>query len=158
MTPYSEAVEQLMVKFYRTLSEKDRRRYAAMEAQKLGRGGITYISKVLGCAHGTIASGVQELNMLPDDSGYEPRIRRPGGGRKPYEETLPGVDDAFLAVIENNTAGDPMQVGVRWTNLSRQAIADRMQEEHGIQVSETVVEQLLKKHDFTRRKAQKKSP
>lgn len=156
MTPYSEAIEQQMVKFYRTLSEKDRRRYAAVEAQKLGRGGITYVSKVLGCAHSTIASGIQELSMLPEDSGYDSRIRRPGGGRKPYEETVPGIDEAFLSVIENNTAGDPMQVGVRWTNLSRQAIADRMQEEHGIQVSEKVVEQLLKKHDFTRRKAQKK--
>ena len=49
-----------------------------------------------------------------------------------------------------------MQENVRWTNLSRQEIADRLLAQHDIQVSETVVEQLLKKHKFTRRKAQKK--
>jgi hypothetical protein len=31
-----------MVNFYNTLSEKDRRRYAAIEALKLGWGGTTY--------------------------------------------------------------------------------------------------------------------
>ena len=59
---------------------------------------------------------------------------------------------------EPNTAGDPMQEDVRWTNLSRQAIADRLLARHAIQVSETVIEQLFKKHKFTRRKAQKKQP
>lgn len=156
MTPYPKSTEELMRKFYGTLSEKDRRRYAAVEARKLGHGGITYISSVLGCAHSTIASGIQDLETLPDESGYEPRIRQPGGGRKPYEVSTPGIDDAFLDVIENNTAGDPMQEDVLWTNLSRQEIADRLLAHHAIDVSETVVEQLLKKHKFTRRKAQKK--
>ena len=158
MIPYPEATEQLMHKFYQTLSEKDRRRYAAVEAKKLGHGGITYMSRVLGCAQSTIASGIEELETLPESSGYDPRMRRAGGGRKSYEESIPRIDEAFLDVIEDNTAGDPMQEDVRWTNLSRQAIADRLLSRHAIQVSETVIEQLLKKHKFTRRKAQKKQP
>ncbi len=145
-----------MCKFYETLSEKDRRRYAAVEAQKLGHGGITYITKVLGCAQGTISTGIRELEEMPEGSGYDPRIRRVGGGRKSYAENLLGIDEAFLEVIENNIAGDPMQEEVLWTNLSRQKIADRLLESHAVQVSETVIEQLLKKHNFTRRKAQKK--
>ena len=156
MKEYTEATERLMRKFYETLSEKDRRHYAAVEAQKLGHGGITYIAKVLGCAQGTISTGIRELDELPEGSGYDPRIRRAGGGRKSYEENLPGIDEAFLDVIENNIAGDPMQEEVLWTNLSRQKIADRLKESHAIRVSETVIEQLLKKHNFTRRKAQKK--
>ena len=156
MTPYPEATERFMRKFYQTLSEKDRRRYAAVEAQKLGHGGITYMAKVLGCAQSTISIGIQELSELPDNSGYEARIRRPGGGRKGYEESHPGIDEAFLDVVKNNTAGDPMQEDVLWTNLSRREIALRLDEQHDIQVSDTVVEQLLKKHNFTRRKAQKK--
>jgi transposase len=111
----------------------------------------------LGCSHGTISSGIKELNELPEESGYDARIRRPGGGRKRYDENHPGIDEAFLDVLKNNTAGDPMRENVRWTNLTQREIADRLQAEHGIRVSETVVEQLLKKHDFRRRKAQKKN-
>ena len=44
MLPFTEEFEQLMRKYYSTLSEKDRRRYAAIEAKKLGHGGITYIA------------------------------------------------------------------------------------------------------------------
>ncbi len=35
-----------MKKLYNSLSEKDRRRYAAIEALKLGWGGISYISEL----------------------------------------------------------------------------------------------------------------
>ena len=79
MQEYTEATEKVMRKFYETLSEKDRRRYAAVDVQKLGHGGITYISKVLGCAQGTISTGMRELDGLPEGSGYDPRIRRAGG-------------------------------------------------------------------------------
>ena len=39
MTPYSKDVELAMVTFFCSLREKDRRRYAAVEAAKLGDGG-----------------------------------------------------------------------------------------------------------------------
>ena len=44
MTPYPRNIEQTMRAFYRSLRENDRRRYAAVEAAKLGHGGIEYIS------------------------------------------------------------------------------------------------------------------
>ena len=156
MTPYSEEIERLMQTYYRTLSEKDRRRYAAVEAKKLGYGGITYMAEVLDCAQSTITIGMKELDAMPAKAGYEARIRRAGGGRKSYEESVPGINDAFLAVVENHTAGDPMQVDVCWTDLTRRQIGERLQQDHEIVVSDTVVKQLLKKHDFRRRKAQKK--
>ena len=96
MTPYPESSEKVMRKLYATLSEKDRRRYAAVEAVKLGHGGITYVASILGCAQSTIATGIEELAALPEGSGYDPRIRRQGGGRKPYGENHPGIDEAFL--------------------------------------------------------------
>ena len=44
---YSNEVEQTMKEFFNSLSEKDHRFYAAVEAQKFGRSGIGYIAKVL---------------------------------------------------------------------------------------------------------------
>lgn len=47
MKPYTEEIEHLMKTMFFRLSEKDRRRYAAVEAQKLGWGGKEYISNVV---------------------------------------------------------------------------------------------------------------
>ncbi|NBD36275.1 MAG: hypothetical protein GVY30_09805 [Chloroflexi bacterium] len=49
-----------------------------------------------------------------------------------------------------------MDETVRWTNLTRQEIVIALQKEHGIQVSKWVVRRLLQKHNYRRRKAQKK--
>ena len=74
-------MEERMRGFWQTLSEKDRRRFAALEAVRLGRGGIEYVAEVLGCSTRTILRGIEELDELPDDPAAG-RVRRPGGGRK----------------------------------------------------------------------------
>ena len=58
---YGSRIERLMLSHYKSLSEKDRRHYAAVEATKLGHGGITYISGLFGCSRQTIAAGLEEL-------------------------------------------------------------------------------------------------
>ena len=70
-----------MRNFSQTLSEKDRRRYAAMEAQRLGHGGIVFVARILGCSTRTISRGMKELDTLPNDPAAG-RVRRPGAGRK----------------------------------------------------------------------------
>ena len=70
-----------MQRFFRTLSEKDQRRYAALEAQRLGHGGISYVAEILGCSTRTIHRGINELDKLDDDPASG-RVRRPGAGRK----------------------------------------------------------------------------
>jgi hypothetical protein len=50
-----------MKMFYDSLSEKDKRHYAALEATKLGHGGVTYLSHLLGCARSTIQAGMEEF-------------------------------------------------------------------------------------------------
>ncbi len=148
--PYSPEIEAQMRNLYQSLSEKDRRRYAAIEAKKLGYAGISYICRVLQCNDHTIRQGMKEIaKPLPEK---ENRIRQSGGGRKSVLETNPGLDTAFLRVLENHTAGSPMDEKVKWTNLTRGEIAMRLQEE-GYTVSVTVVDQLLEKHDFRRRQA-----
>jgi hypothetical protein len=149
---YPGEIEVQMQNYYQSLSEKDRRRYAAIEAVKLGYGGQAYIRRLFGCHHETLKLGLSELK---DKARLEKeRIREPGGGRKSAFETIAGLDEAFLRVLERYTAGSPMDEKVKWTNLKRHEIAILLKEE-GIQVSVTVVDQLLKKHNFRKRKAVK---
>jgi hypothetical protein len=46
MDGYGKRIEVQMVNFYQSLSEKDRRRYAAVEAGKLGHGGVAYVARL----------------------------------------------------------------------------------------------------------------
>jgi hypothetical protein len=73
---YSPEIEHSMRMFHDSLSEKDRRRYAAIETAKLGHGGTEYIATLLGCDPKTIRQGQQDLDQLPDDLGK--RVRKKG--------------------------------------------------------------------------------
>lgn len=75
------ATEDAWRNFYNTLSEKDQRRFAAVQARQLGYGGIKYVAEVLGCSRRRIERGLRELDELPNDPAVG-RIRRPGAGRK----------------------------------------------------------------------------
>ena len=83
---YSEETEKQMKSFFGSLNEKDRRRYAAIEAMKLGHGGQKYISSVLGCHFQTIMAGIDELKNGTETP--EDRIRKPGGGKKKIINTV----------------------------------------------------------------------
>ena len=78
MQTYSEKIERHMLNFYRSLSEKDRRRYAAVEAEKLGHGGIAYIANLFECDPDTVSHGRGDVEQLPDDSAAG-RVRKKGG-------------------------------------------------------------------------------
>lgn len=77
----SQAIERSLREFAATLTEKDRRRFAAVEAKQRGHGGIRYIARVIGCSEKTIERGLAELDNLTDDPAVG-RIRKPGAGRK----------------------------------------------------------------------------
>jgi len=150
--PYSVKVEQQIITFYNLLSEKDKRLYLAIEAVKLPRGGVSYLSALVNCSRTIIHDGLKELKkpeFIPVSS-----IRAKGGGRKQAIETIPGINEVFLQVIEDSTAGDPMDANIKWTNLGLNQISKRMTA-LGAPVSITVVKKLLKKHGFKKRKALK---
>ena len=76
MDGYAPEVERMMRRLFDSLRENDRRRYAAIEAAKLGHGGIEYIAGVLGCDPKTIRLGLVELEAGDDlDTG---RSRKKG--------------------------------------------------------------------------------
>ena len=143
-----------MQRFYKSLNEKDRRRYAAIEAVKLGWGGISYISALFGCDYYTIRLGLKELD---DEAAMnQKRIRAKGGGRKAALESVEGLDEVFLEVLAEHTAGSPMDEQQKWTNLKRHEIAQLI-EVDGKAISVTLVDQLLTKHNYRKRKAQKRA-
>lgn len=78
MDAYSPEIERMMKRLYRSLRENDRRRYAAIEATKLGHGGVDYIARLLGCDPKTIRQGVTELEG--GDELDAQRIRKKGVG------------------------------------------------------------------------------
>ena len=78
---YPDRVEGRMKRFYDSLSEKDRRRFAAIEAEKLGHGGVRYVAAVLGCSADTIRQGQEDLSQLPEDKAAG-RVRQKGGPQK----------------------------------------------------------------------------
>ena len=153
MQKYDVKIERSMTLLFDLLNEKERRLYAAVEAKKLGRGGIEYICLLFGCDKKTVLKGIAELES--PDSIEEQQIRKGGGGRKRCIDTIKDINSVFLLVLKNYTAGNPMAENVLWTNLTQKEISEKMKT-NGINVSVTVVKQLLKKHGYVKRKAQKK--
>ena len=151
-SPYTREIETLIKETYSQLSELDKRTYAAIEALKLPRGGNSYIANLIGCSRTTIIRGIEELKK--PETIPKNRIRKKGGGRKPAIEIIDNINEVFLKVIDDHIAGDPMNDKIRWTNLSHKKIVAKMKEA-GINISVTVVKKLLKKHEFTKRKALK---
>jgi hypothetical protein len=81
MEAYSVDVETKMQRLYGWLSEKDRRRYAAVEAAKLGHGGVEYVARLLSCDPKTIRQGLKELDE-PEDPAVG-RVRKKGVDDRP---------------------------------------------------------------------------
>lgn len=80
MTGYPATVERKMRRLYDSLSEKDRRRYAAVEAVKLGYGGVQYVAELFGCDPNTIRQGEEDVDHLPHDEAAG-RVRKKGGSQ-----------------------------------------------------------------------------
>jgi hypothetical protein len=155
MAPYPHSLEQAMRSFAQSLRENDRRRYAAIEAAKLGHGGIEYISSVLDIDPKTIHQGQRDVENLPDQPTL--RVRKTGGGRKRRLEQDPKIDEDFQKVLANQTAGSPTQESLIWTNLTKTEIVDLM-EDCGTYVSVHIVDQLLDQHGYHERKALRMEP
>jgi len=127
------------------LDERERRLFAATEANGIGYGGIAAVSRITGMAPSTIGRGRRDLvDSVRLEAG---RIRRPGGGRKPLLAIDPGLVPALLALVEPTERGDPMSP-LRWTCKSLRHLAAELSAQ-GHPVSRTVVGELLAKQQFS---------
>lgn len=75
-------IENLDIKkvFFSGLNERQKRSYLAIEAQRLGYGGISEVSRKFGVSRDTISKGIAELKS--ENNVSNKRIRKAGGGRK----------------------------------------------------------------------------
>ncbi len=76
MISYDKNIELKMQRLFKTLSEKDKRRYAAIEVEKLPHGGTDYISNLFGIDPKTIRRGMEELEQ--QENTTKGRIRKKG--------------------------------------------------------------------------------
>jgi len=138
-----DACEQL-VQLWPHLDERARRMVAAAEALRIGRGGITQVSRVCGLSRVTITKGIAELAKIPLPQG---RIRRPGAGRPRLEVRDPSLNEALDALVEPLARGDPMSP-LRWTCKSTRSLAATLAEK-GHPVSHEKVAQVLREMNYS---------
>jgi hypothetical protein len=82
----------------RSLNERQRRHWAATEATRIGRGGITIVSRALRMSPNTIKRGIHELATEHEDAHMvaDGRIRKSGGGRKTRDQAVDRVSRTTL--------------------------------------------------------------
>jgi hypothetical protein len=127
------------------LDERGRRRWAAVEARSLGRGGITAVAQATGLSDRTVRTGIKELGAgvrLPQG-----RQRHVGGGRKAAKEKAPALLKALEGLVEPATRGDP-QSPLKWTCKSTRELSKELKT-CGYVVSRTTVAKLLKEAGFS---------
>jgi hypothetical protein len=159
---YDQEHEDTMRVYGASLPEDHRRRYAALEALKIGRGGITYVAKVLGMSRRTLYTGIRELQAMGADgdwpprrpSGHAQRIRRPGGGRPKATERQAGLEQGVKDVLEAHSAGSPTDPSVLWTDLKPMALAAELLR-RGFEVGRNTAAKLLERAGYRRRALRK---
>src|SRR5215813_10132053 len=91
------------------MNEQLRRLWAAAEAQALGYGGVSAVSRAVGLTRPTITAGLRELGEVraPEVAPAQ-RVRRAGSGRPRAAATNPHLLPALEALVEPTSRGDPM--------------------------------------------------
>src|SRR6516165_9100026 len=122
------------------LNEQSLRRFVAMEARALGRGGVSLMSRISGLARSTIYHGLTDIR--DHVSAPMGRIRKPGGGRKKKSSEDPTLVVDLKRLVEPTTRGDPMRL-LLWTTRSLRNLVNALAAK-GHKVSPTVVSELLR--------------
>jgi hypothetical protein len=122
------------------LDEQSRRRFVALEAQALGRGGVSLMTRITGLSRRTIYHGLSDVQS--DESPAPGRVRKRGGGRKQKVLEDPTLVADLRKLVEPMTRGDPMQP-LLWTSRSLRNLVKGLAAE-GHTVCPTVVANLLR--------------
>ena len=130
------------------LNEKQRRQYLAVESEMIGHGGLLEVSKISGLSRKTILKGKKELQKkTPDNSPFDERIRKEGGGRKSLKKKEPELIKALETLLEPVTRGHPESV-LKWTCLSMRTLSSQLKAS-GYTIRHTKLGKLLKEMNFS---------
>ena len=122
------------------LNEQSLRRFVALEAKVLGRGGVSLMARISGLARSTICHGLSDIR---DNVSAPPgRARKAGGGRKKKSCQDPILVVDLKRLVEPVTRGDPMQP-LLWTTRSLSNLVAELAK-RGHKVCPTVVGDLLR--------------
>lgn len=127
------------------LSEKDKRLWAASEANTIGRGGDTIVCQATGMSRVTIGKGKKELTGKED--GTKKRIRKPGGGRRRLMDKNPALIKDLDMLIDPLTRGDP-ESPLRWTCKSTYKLSEALRKK-GHKVSQKTVYLMLQEMGYS---------
>jgi Rhodopirellula transposase DDE domain len=127
------------------LNEQSRRRFVALEARVLRRGGVSLMSRISGLARSTIYQGL--LDIRDNVSAPPGRVRKAGGGRKKKTVDDPTLVTDLKSLVEPVTRGDPMQP-LLWTTRSLRNLVAALTKK-GHQVCPTVVGDLLRSMGYS---------
>ena len=124
------------------LDERQKRLFVAAEADQIGYGGITLLARLTGMSRVSIHSGIADLG-----AELKGKVRAPGGGRKPVQETQPDLMDTLDALVAPETRGDPMSP-LRWTSKSTRRLSEALAEK-GFKASTVLVAKLLRNMGYS---------
>jgi hypothetical protein len=127
------------------LNEQSLRRFVALEAQALGRGGVSLMARISGLARSTIYHGLSDIR--DNVSAPAGRIRKDGGGRKKKASEDPTLVADLKRLVESTARGDPMQP-LLWTIRSLRNLAKELAN-LGHKVCPTVVGDLLRSMGYS---------
>lgn len=146
--PDAKVVEWIREKYIdlaEELDERGRRRWSAIEARSLGRGGIAAVSEATGISDRTIRTGILELESLDGLSGN--RQRREGAGRHSRKDEQPTLLAALDKMIAPTTRGDPMNP-LRWTCKGTRTLASELRKQ-GFAVGPSTIRELLRELGYS---------
>jgi transposase len=140
-------IEKKIKRLLPLLDEKQKRIYLATEAEALGHGVISQVSRITGVSRTTITQGKKEIERNDKIILDVNRVRRKGGGRKKIGEIHTEIEREVLEAVEAHTLGSP-ESALLYTNLSLRNIQAEVGRE-GIEVSAPTIAKILRENDYS---------
>jgi hypothetical protein len=115
---------------------------AASEARRIGRRGISIVSRACGLSRVTITKGIKELDEAPLAPG---KTRRSGAGRPRVERVDPDIWACLEELLHESAASS--SPNILWTVKSTRKLAQELTESHH-RISHEKVAQILRQNGY----------
>ncbi|MDR3154791.1 MAG: ISAzo13 family transposase, partial [Deltaproteobacteria bacterium] len=143
MTETESALSRMFSNVWPHLGERERRLVAAGEAKRIGRRGISMVSRACGLSRVTITKGIKELDEAPLEPG---KTRRAGAGRPRVERADPGIWASLEDLMRETVRGEASPPLI-WTCKSTRCLAQELTASHH-RISHEKVAQILRKNGY----------